>query len=73
LNISNESVPKIENTPTMTTDALVTSPAVDLIPMEIVSATPARRWNASRIRLAMKHVIVHREPEQDHEEQLVLG
>ena len=31
LNIMNESVPKIANTPTMTTAALVTTPAVLLI------------------------------------------
>ena len=37
LNISSDSAPKAENTPNMTTAALVTTPAVDLIPTEIAS------------------------------------
>src|ERR671935_523001 len=53
LNIKIDSVPKTENTPTMTTAALVTTPAVDLIPTEIASSIPAPRWKASRIRLTM--------------------
>src|SRR5919204_177922 len=51
LNIKSESAPKTENTPNITTAALVTTPAVDLIPTEIASSMPAPRWNASRIRL----------------------
>ncbi len=45
---------KIENTQTMTIAALVTTPAVDLIPCAIASSMLAPRSNVSRIRLMMK-------------------
>ena len=40
-------------TATMTTAALVTTPAVDLIPCEIASSVESPRSYASRIRLRM--------------------
>ena len=49
-----ESVAKIEKTATMTIAALVTTPALDLIPCEIASSMLAPRSNVSRIRLRMK-------------------
>ena len=48
------SVAKIENTPTITTAALVTTPAVVLIPWATASSVFIPRSNASRIRLRMK-------------------
>ena len=48
-----DSVAKTANTQTITTAALVTTPAVDLIPSEIASSIDAPRWNRSRIRLTM--------------------
>ena len=45
---------KIANTPTMTIAALVTTPAVDLMPCATASSVLAPRSNASRIRLMMK-------------------
>ena len=53
LNISIESVAKIEKTANMTIAALVTTPAVDLIPSAIASSMFAPRSNVSRIRLTM--------------------
>ena len=47
---SSESRPKIEKTPTITTAALVTTPAVRLIPSEIASSMDAPPLNASRMR-----------------------
>src|SRR4051794_29834464 len=49
-----ESVAKIEKTATMTIAALVTTPALDLMPCEIASSMVAPRSNVSRIRLRMK-------------------
>ena len=48
-----DSVAKTANTQTMTTAALVTTPAVDLIPVEIDSSIDAPRRKLSRIRLTM--------------------
>ena len=48
-----ESVAKIENTNTITIAALVTTPAVDLIPCAIASSVLMPRSYASRIRLRM--------------------
>ncbi len=42
-----------ENTPTMTTAALVTVPAVDLIPYAIALSVERPRSYASRMRLMM--------------------
>ena len=44
---------KTENTATITIAALVTTPAVVLIPCAIASSVLAPRANASRIRLRM--------------------
>ena len=49
-----ESVAKIANTLTMTMAALVTTPAVDLIPCVIASSVSAPPSYVSRIRLMMK-------------------
>ena len=54
LKISIERVAKIEKTATITIAALVTTPAVDLIPCAIASSMLAPRSNVSRIRLTMK-------------------
>ena len=48
-----ESEPKIAKTQTITTAALVTTPAVDLMPCETASSMDAPRSNVSRIRLMM--------------------
>ena len=48
-----ESAAKIANTATMTAAALVTTPAVDLIPCATASSMLAPRSNVSRIRLMM--------------------
>ena len=64
-----ESVAKIANTQTMTIAALVTTPAVDLIPC----ATASSMLRAAVERLADaaddEDVVVHREAEQDHEQE----
>ena len=63
------SVAKIENTATITIAALVTTPAVALIPCgdRVVGA------HAAVVGLADaaedQHVVVHREAEQDHEQE----
>src|SRR5919106_1010030 len=54
LNPSKDSAPKTEKTATMTTAALVTTPAVDLIPCATASSMLAPRSKVSRIRLRMK-------------------
>ena len=48
-----DSVANTANTQTITSAALVTTPAVDLIPVEIASSIEAPRWKRSRIRLTM--------------------
>ena len=53
LKSSIESIPKIEKTATITSAALVTTPAVDLIPLAMASSMLAPRSNVSRIRLTM--------------------
>jgi DNA-binding NarL/FixJ family response regulator len=50
LNIRIDSVAKIEKTATITTAALVTTPAVDLMPPEMASSMLAPRSNRSPIR-----------------------
>src|SRR5215213_5546122 len=54
LNISRDSAAKTEKTATMTIAALVTTPAVDLIPYETASSMLAPRSNVYRIRVMMK-------------------
>ena len=49
-----ESVAKTANTQTMTIAALVTTPAVDLIPCVTASSIVAPRSKVSRMRLMMK-------------------
>ncbi len=49
----NESVAKIENTPTITIAAALTTPAVDLIPWLTASSVDSPRSTASLIRLRM--------------------
>ena len=53
LNSTMLSEPKIENTATITTAALVTTPAVCLIPNATASSVFIPRSTASRIRLRM--------------------
>ena len=53
LNSSSDSVAKIANTATITTAALVTTPAVLLIPCATASSVRMPRSTASRIRLRM--------------------
>jgi len=50
---SDDIVPKIENTPTITMAALVTTPAVLLIPCDTASSVLIPPSNASLIRLTM--------------------
>ena len=53
LNSIIDSVPKIENTSTITTAALVITPAVDLIPWAIASSVLQPLSTASRMRVRM--------------------
>ena len=50
---SDESVPKIEKTPTMTRAALVTTPAVTVIPCRTASSDVIPESTPSRTRLRM--------------------
>ena len=63
------SVAKIANTATITTAALVTTPAVDLMPCAtaLVGAHPAVDRLADPAE--DEHVVVHRQAEQDHEQE----
>jgi hypothetical protein len=54
LNSSRLSVAKTANTATITTAALVTTPAVLLMPCATASSVRSPRSTASRIRLRMK-------------------
>ena len=69
LKSSSVSVAKIANTATITTAALVTTPAVFLTPRK----PPPPCVMPRSIRLADsredEHVVVHRQPEQDHEQE----
>ena len=69
LNISIESVAKIENTATITTAALVTTPAVR--PDALRDRLVHRRAPVEQLADPPEHedVVVHRQAEQDHEEQ----
>ncbi len=63
------SVPKIAKTPTITIAALVTTPAVVLIPWAIASSVRHTPVVGLADAAEDEHVVVHREPEEDHEEQ----
>ena len=64
-----ESVPKIAKTQTITIAALVTTPAVDLIPCAIASLGAGAAVERLADPADDEDVVVHREPEQDHEQQ----
>ncbi len=49
-----ESVAKVLNTATMITAALVTTPAVEVMPRRMASGVPVPASTSSRIRLRMK-------------------
>ena len=53
----------------MTIAALVTTPAVDLIPCATASSVVAATLDGLADPAQEEHVVVHREPEQDHEQQ----
>ena len=69
LNSIDDSVAKMANTATITIAALVTTPAVLLMP---VSHGPLGA-HAAVVQLAHpgedEHVVVHRQPEQHHEQE----
>ena len=69
LNSIRLSVAKIENTPTITTAALVTTPAVALMPCATASSVRSPRVDRLADPADDEHVVVHREAEQDHEQE----
>ena len=69
LNISIESVAKTAKTPTMTIAALVTTPAVELMPVRDRLVGGRAPLDGLTDPAEQEHVVVHREPEQDHKQK----
>ncbi len=63
------SVAKIEKTATITIAALVTVPAVAVIPSRTASSLPRPPVDRLADPAEDQHVVVHREAEQDHEQE----
>ena len=69
LNSISDRVAKMENTATMITAALVTTPALRAMPSVIAARVDAPPSRSSLIRLEDEHVVVHAQPEQQHEHE----